>query len=56
MTIPANGCFISDNVLQFIGSTAAFGPVEISLSTSPMIAVSRVYSTYRTSGFFSLNG
>ncbi len=54
MTIPANGCFVSDNVLQFIGSTAAFGPVEIqSLNGSPMLAVSRVYSTAaRTSGFF----
>ena len=53
-TIPAKGCFITDNLLQFIGSTAAFGPVEIqSLNGSPMIAVSRVYSTAaRTSGFF----
>ena len=54
MTIPANGFFITDDLLQFIGSTAAFGPVEIlSLNGSPLIAVSRVYSTAaRTSGFF----
>ena len=54
MTIPADGCFITDNLLQFIGSTAPFGPVEIhSLSGSPIIAVSRVYSmAARTSGFF----
>jgi hypothetical protein len=54
LTIPANGCFITDNLLQFIGSTAAFGPVEIqSLSGSPIIAVSSIYSAAaRTSGFF----
>ncbi|MFN8008728.1 MAG: IPT/TIG domain-containing protein [Terriglobia bacterium] len=55
VTIPAQGSVSSENLIQFIGSTANYGPVEIqSLDGRPIIAVSRVYSTaQRTSGFFA---
>ncbi|MFN8006441.1 MAG: IPT/TIG domain-containing protein [Terriglobia bacterium] len=55
ITIPAKGYFSSDNVLQDLGATSNFGPIEIiSPANTPLIAVSRVYdSTANTSGFFS---
>ncbi|MEW5974876.1 MAG: IPT/TIG domain-containing protein [Acidobacteriota bacterium] len=53
--IPAQGFFVTDNILQDIGATRSFGPIEIrSLSELAVIAVSRVYSTSgNTSGFFN---
>ncbi|HEX2522465.1 MAG TPA: hypothetical protein VHP35_10090, partial [Terriglobia bacterium] len=55
VTIPANGQYVSENILKEIGATSVFGPVEIrSLNGTPIIAVSRVYSTVgNTSGFIS---
>ena len=55
LTISAQGYFETINLLQFIGSTSTFGPVEIQcLDNMPVIAVSRVYSTKdNTSGFFN---
>jgi IPT/TIG domain len=55
ITIPGHGQYVSESVLQEIGATSAYGPVEIrSLNGTPIIAVSRVYSTVgNTSGFFS---
>ncbi len=55
VTIPPNGQFVSENILQEIGATSTFGPLEIrSLIGAPIIAVSRVYSTTgNTSGFFN---
>jgi hypothetical protein len=55
LTISAQGYFVTNNLLQFVGSTSTFGPVEIlCLDDAPIIAVSRVYSTTdNTSGFFS---
>ncbi|MGH9429903.1 MAG: hypothetical protein ACRD2L_26765, partial [Terriglobia bacterium] len=55
ITLPANGQFVSENILSEIGASSTFGPVEIrSLTGTPIIAVSRVYSaTGNTSGFFT---
>ena len=55
ITIPANGHFVSENILSEIGASSTFGPVELrSLTGAPIIAVSRVYSvTGNTSGFFN---
>jgi hypothetical protein len=55
IAIPANGQFVSENILAEIGATSAFGPVELrSLSGTPIVAVSRVYSVAgNTSGFFN---
>ena len=51
--IPGQGFYSTSNVLQEIGATSAFGPVEIR-ADQPIIAVSRVYSTSgNTSGFFA---
>jgi len=54
ITIPANGQFVSENILFEIGASSTFGPVELrSLTGTRIIAVSRVYSaTGNTSGFF----
>ncbi len=53
--IAAKGYFESENILQSLGATSNFGPIEIlSAPGSPLIAVSRVYSvTGDTSGFFN---
>ena len=53
LAIPARGYFSSANILQQLGVSNNFGPLEI-LSTNgqPILATSRVYSTSRTSGFF----
>jgi hypothetical protein len=55
VTIPANGQYVSESILQEIGATSVFGPVEIrSLNGTPIIAVSQVYSSVgNTSGFFN---
>ena len=55
VNIPANGHFVSENILSEIGASSLFGPVELrSLTGAPIIAVSRVYSvTGNTSGFFN---
>jgi len=55
VNIPPNGYFFSNNVLEDIGATSDFGPIEIHTNPDvPVIAVSRVYSTTgNTSGFFS---
>src|SRR5262249_6702857 len=46
INIAPGGYFASSNILQDLGATSAFGPVEVlSTSGSPLIAVSRVYST-----------
>jgi hypothetical protein len=54
LVIPARGYFSSPNVLQQMGVSNNFGPLEI-LSTNgqPILATSRVYSTSGTSGFFA---
>jgi hypothetical protein len=55
INIAAKGYFESDNILQSLGATSSFGPIEIlSDPGSPLIAVSRVYSVSgNTSGFFN---
>jgi hypothetical protein len=51
--IRARGFFSSANILETLGVTSSFGPVEIiSTNGQPVMATSRVYSTSRTSGFF----
>lgn len=52
IVIPARGYFSSDNILERLGVSNNFGPIEItSTNGQPIIATSRVYSTLRTSGF-----
>jgi hypothetical protein len=54
LQIPANGLFLSDNILQELGASNSFGPIEIRSASPdlPIIAVSRVYSpASNTSGF-----
>ncbi len=56
VNLPANGFYLSDNILQDIGASSSFGPIEIRASSNlPVIAVSRVYSTSfgNISGFFN---
>jgi hypothetical protein len=55
ITIPGNGQFVSENILQEIGAVSVFGPIEIlAQNSTPIIAVSRVYSVSgNTSGFFN---
>jgi len=49
--IPANGLVIIENLLQELGASSSFGPVEIRCAL-PVIAVSRVYNPDgNTSGF-----
>ncbi len=51
--IRAGGFFSSANILETLGVTGTFGPVEIvSTNGQPVMATSRVYSTSGTSGFF----
>ena len=53
VVIPARGFFSSANILETLGVTSSFGPVEIiSTNGQPVMATSRVYSTSGTSGFF----
>jgi YVTN family beta-propeller protein len=51
--IPANGLFSEDDILTSLNLVEQFGPLEISVSNGvPVIAISQVYSTNRTSAFF----
>src|SRR5262249_13119528 len=51
--IPARGYFTSPNILQQLGVSNNFGPLEInSTGGQPILATSRVSSTSGTSGFF----
>jgi hypothetical protein len=53
MVIPGGGFFNSPNVLESLGVSSSYGPVEIiSTNGQPVMATSRVYSTSGTSGFF----
>ena len=53
LLIPAGGFFSTANILELLGVSSSYGPIEI-LSTNgqPLMATSRVYSTSVTSGFF----
>jgi hypothetical protein len=55
LNIAPHGFYFSNNILQDIGATSSFGPIEIrAASNLPIVAVSRVYSTGgNTSGFFA---
>jgi hypothetical protein len=49
--IPPNGLLVIENLLQDLGTSSSFGPVEIDCSL-PVVAVSRVYNPDgHTSGF-----
>ena len=53
LTISPNGVVSFENVLQSLGVTDNYGPIEItSLNSVPVIATSRVSSTTRSGGFF----
>jgi Purple acid Phosphatase, N-terminal domain len=53
IVIPAGGLFSTVNILETLGVSANYGPVEIiSTNGQPVLATSRVYSTSGTSGFF----
>ncbi len=53
VTIPTHGFYTSQNILESLGVTGNFGPVELtSRNAQPLVVVSRVYSTSGTSGFF----
>jgi hypothetical protein len=53
LVIPAHGSFGSSNILEQLGVSNSFGPLEISSTNGqPILATSRVYSTSGTSGFF----
>jgi len=52
LAIPARGYFSFDNILERLGVSNNFGPLEItSTNGTPIIATSRVYSTTGASGF-----
>jgi hypothetical protein len=51
--IAAGGFFSTANILETLGVSSNYGPVEIiSTNGQPVMATSRVYSTSGTSGFF----
>jgi hypothetical protein len=53
VVIPANGLFSDDDILTSLNLSEQFGPLEINVANGvPVIAISRVYSTNRTSAFF----
>jgi sugar lactone lactonase YvrE len=53
LTIAGQGLVTFTDVLQALGLVGTFGPLEIaSTNGSPLLAVSRVYSTQRTGGYF----
>jgi len=53
LVIPAGGFFSTANILEMLGVTSSYGPIEIiSTNGQPVMATSRVYSTSGTSGFF----
>ena len=53
VVIPAAGFFSTANILEGLGVSSSYGPIEIiSTNGQPIMATSRVYSTSGTSGFF----
>lgn len=53
VVIPAGGFFSTANILETLGVSSSYGPIEIiSTNGQPIMATSRVYSTSGTSGFF----
>jgi YVTN family beta-propeller protein len=53
VVVPPNGLFYENDILSSLGLSGAFGPLEINVANGlPVIAISRVYSTNGTSGFF----
>jgi hypothetical protein len=53
ITIPGGGFFSTQNILELLGVSSSYGPVEIiSTNGQPIMATSRVYSSSGTSGFF----
>ncbi len=52
--IPAKGFFTSDDILEELGVDEIFGPLEIvSHDNKRLLAISRVYNTRRTGGYFA---
>ncbi len=53
LAIPVQGFYSSSNILEGLGVSSSYGPVEVvSSNGQPLIVTSRVYSTSGTSGFF----
>ena len=53
IVIPAGGFFSAANILETLGVSSNYGPIEIvSTNGQPLMAISRVYSSSGTSGFF----
>jgi hypothetical protein len=53
IVIPAGGLFSTANILETLGVSSNYGPVEIISTNGQLVmATSRVYSTSGTSGFF----
>lgn len=53
LSIPLSGVLSFENILQTLGVTNSYGPIEITaLNGVPLIASSRVYSASKTGGFF----
>lgn len=53
LAIPVQGFYRSSNILEGLGVSSSFGPVEVFCTNGqPLIVTSRVYSTSGTSGFF----
>ena len=53
LEIPPKGFFSAANILESLGISNSYGPVEIiSRNGQPLLATSRVSSSARTGGFF----
>jgi hypothetical protein len=53
LAIPVRGFYRSSNILEGLGVSSSYGPVEVFCTNGqPVIVTSRVYSTSGTSGFF----
>jgi YVTN family beta-propeller protein len=53
VVVPPNGLFFETDILSSLDLSETFGPLEINVANGlPVIAISRVYSTNGTSGFF----
>ncbi|HVN80130.1 MAG TPA: hypothetical protein VMW38_14125, partial [Terriglobia bacterium] len=53
LTIPGYGMISDNDILGRLGLDGSYGPLEIeSLDGKPILAVSRVYSSLRTGGYF----
>jgi Purple acid Phosphatase, N-terminal domain len=53
LSIPANGLLSFDNILETLGVSDNYGPLEItSLDNMPLVAASRVSSASKAGGFF----